>query len=70
MFWSSCVSIVSQALKSNLKSNPYLADDAVVENARTNILPRKERFGMVIIEQIILNSFQFDSEEIFYEQSG
>ena len=48
----------------------YLADDAVVENAKTNVLPRKEWFGMVIIEQIILNSFQFDSEEIFYEQSG
>ena len=41
-----------------------------MENAKTNVKPRKERFGMVIIEQIILNSFQFDSEEIFYEQSG
>ena len=48
----------------------YLADDAVVENAKTNVKPRKEWFEMVIIEQIILDSFQFDSEDIFYAQLG
>ena len=42
----------------------YLADDAVAENAKTNVLPRKEWFGMVVVEHIVLNSFQF------YEQSG